>query len=293
MNIIRFSKKCMTDQSAAWRSVKLVSREFYGKFYWYLKPNQVLKHHLSTGGVLLLEPKHSFTECFYPGVDQYEPDIREALPCFLKPGDVFVDCGANIGYFSIIAGHIIGETGKVVAIEANPTTYKLLERNLEENNFGISIHCALNTCAGDVELFMPIAGGDVFSSLKKGGYVKGSVRSFKVKAKTLDDVIQEEQLNKVDVVKIDIEGAELDVLNSAPYILSTLRPIVITEYGTNTWTKFDATPEKLKELVQKYSYQIKLFDVQSKKLMPISEEVWLSHYKNLFLVPTEKIDKLG
>jgi FkbM family methyltransferase len=293
MNLFRFLKKCFTDRPAAWRSAKLVGRSFYGKFYWFFNPNKPLIHHLSMGGVLWLEPKHSFTHCFYPGVDQYEPEVREALRYLLKPGNTFIDCGANVGYFSIAAGQFVGQQGKIVAIEANPVTYNLLERNLQVNHLGIPIHCALTSQVGEVELFMPTDGGDVYSSLKEGGLVSGSsIQSFKVQGRTLDEVVKELNLSTVDLIKIDIEGAELDVLRSAPYLLSTLRPLVIMEYGTSTWIKFEATPKDLKELLQQYSYQIRLFDWQRKSLIPITEEVWSSPYANLVLVPMEKLGRL-
>ena len=290
MNILRFIKKVFTDPPAAWISAKLVARSFYGKLYWSINPDKPLFHQLSNGGVLLLEAKHSFTHCFYPGVDQYEPDVRAALQYFLKLGNVFLDCGANIGYFSVLANNIVGETGKVVSIEANPVTFSLLEANLKTNNFGIPVHCALTSESGEVELFMPTEGGDVYSSLLKGGLVAGeSIQSFKVLGRTLDNVVEDLSLSKVDVVKIDIEGAELDVLKSANCLLSNFRPVVITEYGTNTWPKFGATPEDLKNLAQVHSYQLRIFNLKSKNLIPITESTWLSGYANIILVPEERI----
>ncbi|HIK06680.1 MAG TPA: FkbM family methyltransferase [Trichormus sp. M33_DOE_039] len=235
MNIWRFIKKLFTDQEAAWLSAKLVARSFYGQWYWSLNPNKPLVHRLTEGGSLLLEPGHSFTHCFYPGVDTYEPDVRSALQYLLKPGNVFIDCGANIGYFSVLANTLVGKTGKVISIEANPITFNLLEKNLKLNNFGMPIHCALTTeSKQEVELFVPVE-GDVYSSLRKGGLVKGeSVQSFKVLGRTLDEIVKELGLSKVDVVKIDIEGGEINVLKSASYVLSSFRPVVIAEYGTNT-----------------------------------------------------------
>src|SRR5207253_4151635 len=102
-----------------------------------------LRYRLPGGGLLLLEAGHSFTYCFWPGVDQYEPDVRAALRHFLKPGSVFLDCGANIGYFSVLAGGLVGPTGRVISVEANPVTLQRLQRNLAVNGFGTAVHCAL------------------------------------------------------------------------------------------------------------------------------------------------------
>src|SRR5215467_8450810 len=118
MNIIRFLNKCVTNRPAAWRSAKLVVRSICGQLHWMVRPDAAVRYRIPSGGVLLLERKHSFTHCFWPDVDQYEPDVRAALLHFLKPGDVFLDCGANIGYFSVLAGHLVGPEGQVIAIEA-------------------------------------------------------------------------------------------------------------------------------------------------------------------------------
>jgi Met-10+ like-protein len=165
MNVIRFLKKCVMDRPAAWCSAKLVMRSIYGQLYWTFRPDAPIRYRIPSGGVLLLEPGHSFTQCFWPAVDQYEPDVCAALLHLLKPGDTFLDCGANIGYFSILAGHLVGAEGQVIAIEANPMTQPLLDRNLRLNGFGKIVRCALTSSTGELELFLPRA-GDVYSSLR-------------------------------------------------------------------------------------------------------------------------------
>jgi FkbM family methyltransferase len=288
MNLLRFLKKCVTDTPAAMRSLRVVARDYYGKLYWSLRPGTPLAYHLPTGGTLLLDHKHSFTGCFWPDVDHYEPEVRSFLQYALRPGDTFIDCGANVGYFSIQAGALVGSTGRVVAIEANPRTFKLLERNLQANRFGIPVHCALTSQPGEVELFMP-KDWDVFSSLRPEGLVEGqSDHSFKVTARTLDEVIDELKLKKVNVVKIDIEGGELDVLRSAPKLLADFRPSIITEYSINTWNIFGATHQELKELAQRFKYTLLLFDPLAQKLVSLSDEVWQSSYANVVMMPSER-----
>lgn len=288
MNLLRFLKRCLTDTPAALRSARVLARTYYGQLYWSLKPGVPLAYHLPTGGMLLLDHKHAFTGCFWPDVERYEPDVRTFLQCALKAGDTFIDCGANVGYFSVQSGALVGKSGKVIAIEANPRTFKLLERNLKANGFGIPLHCALTSQTGEVELFMP-QDWDVYSSLRAGGLVEGRAdESFKVMARTLDDVVRELALKRVDVVKIDIEGGELDVLRSAPNVLTNFRPLIITEYGINTWASFDATHTDLKELAAKFGYSLRLFDTQSRKLVPVREDVWQGTFANVVMMPLER-----
>ena len=289
MNVGRFLRKCVTDYPAAVRSAKLVARDYYGRWYWRLR-YEPLAYHLPTGGVLLLEPGHAFTGCFWPDVDRYEPEVCAFLRRVLKPGGTFIDCGANVGYFSIQAGALVGKSGTVVAIEANPETYTLLERNLRANHFGLPVHCALTSQPGEVELFVPGA-WDVYSSLRADGVVEGVVdHSYKVRARTLDDVINELNLSRVDLVKIDIEGGELDVLRSAPKLLNVLRPYIITEYGLNTWPAFEVTGDDLKQLVKEAGYSINRFSVKEQKLVSVTDEVWNENYINLVLIPKERTE---
>lgn len=288
MNLLRFLKKCVTDRRAAARSMRVFARTYYGQLYWSLKPGAPLAYHLPTGGTLLLDHKHAFTGCFWPDVEHYEPDVRTFLQHALRPGDTFIDCGANVGYFSVMAGALVGSKGKVVSVEANPQTFKLLERNLQSNQIGIPVHCALTSRVGEVELYMP-ENWDVFSSLKADGLVVGNADySFTVTARTLDDVVSELGLTKVDLVKIDIEGGEFDVLRSAPKLLSDFRPLVITEYSINTWASFGVTHRELKELAGKYKYSLRLFDDRTRKLVLIDDEIWQRSFANVVMIPEER-----
>jgi FkbM family methyltransferase len=285
LNLWRFLKKCATDQPAALRSAKIVARTYYGRWYWRRHAEAPLAYRLPTGGVLLLEPNHSFTNCFWPDVDHYEPDVRGILGYLLKPGDTFIDCGANVGYFSVQAGALVGEKGTVVSIEANPETFLLLKRNLEANGVGVPLNCALTSQSGEVELFMP-NDWDVYSSLRRGGLVQGdAIRSFKVKGRGLDDVVRELGLSSIKLVKVDVEGAELDVLGSATHLLRNLRPYFIVEYGMNTWPSFGVTSADLKKLAAEYDYSLRLFDPFEQRLIEVAEEVWQSAYVNIVLAP--------
>ena len=286
MDPLRFLRKCLTNPPAAWQSAKLVGRSFYGRAHWALRPQAPLRYRLASGGELLLEPGHSFTHCFWPGVDNYEPDVHSALLHFLKPGDTFVDCGSNIGYFSVLAGSVVGSDGCVIAVEANPVTHRLLERNLKLNRLGLAVHCALMAEPGEVELFVPQDGGDVYSSVHKGGLVRGeNVETIKVNGRTLDEMVASLGLDRVDVIKLDIEGAELSVLSSAKMVMRELRPVIICEYGTNTWPAFGATAEDLLKLLDECAYEVGVFEPVPSRVRLATMRDWEAPYINLVLRP--------
>jgi len=243
---------------------------------------------MKTGGTLLLEPGHSFTHCFWPAVDDYEPDVCEILYRVLRRGMTFVDCGANIGYFSILANDLVGPKGSVVSIEANPVTYELLQRNLKRNGHGQAVHLALTSKSGEVELFMPRE-GDVYSSLRTGGLVSSEgMLVFRIPGRKLDDVFSDFGIC-ADVVKIDIEGGELDVLRSSKGILEDQRPTIIMEYGINTWPVFGATASDLLKLLSCYGYTVRLMDISVGRFVKPGAKVWSLPYTNLLLFPEEKL----
>jgi FkbM family methyltransferase len=290
MNLFRFVKKCATDQTAAWRSAKLVMRSLRGRVHWCLQPTAPLRYRLPDGGVLLLEPGHSFTIGFWPAVDQYEPEVAAALHHYLKPGNTFIDAGANVGYFSVLAGRLVGPSGQVFSIEANPGTLLLLQRHLEINKFGNAIQAALGRENGKTILFEPkkgnCVGGDAYSSLRLGGLVQEEhAISYPVPARRLDTLLVEQGIKKVDVLKIDIEGGELDALEFAPCMLSEMRPVIIMEYGTNTWPSFGATKERLYQLLHKHNYRA--MDASANKTIDINDAAWGLPYVNFVLRPAE------
>jgi FkbM family methyltransferase len=138
---------------------------------------------------------------------------REEMDCLrehLKPGDTFLDAGANVGFYSMVASRLVGETGKVLAVEADPFNASRVVTNVEVNkmknvrviNFGLSdkaetLQLGLNTTGN--------RGGNSFLST--------SSDSVSVQCKTLTDVLLSEKVEKVDGAKMDIEGFEFKVLN--------------------------------------------------------------------------------
>ena len=100
----------------------------------------------------------------------------------------------------------------------------------------------------------------------------------------------QDALDRVNLVKIDIEGGELDVLRSAPETMMKFRPTWIVEYGVNTWPAFGATPEQLLELLRERRYAVRQFDPRAGRLFEPDASIWQSGYANLVLVPAEKLN---
>ncbi|MBX9700083.1 MAG: FkbM family methyltransferase, partial [Acetobacteraceae bacterium] len=136
----------------------------------------------------------------------WEHEIGQAMAALLRPGDVFIDAGANIGAHALQAARLVGPTGQVLAFEPNPGTRERLDANVALN--GASqvrvLPLALSDRAGTAELFPDEARNAGAASLRPR---PGSGAPVVVPTATLDSVLQEHGITgRVALVKIDVEG---------------------------------------------------------------------------------------
>lgn len=147
---------------------------------------------------------------------QWEPLITRHVRTSLRPGDVFVDVGANIGYYSLLAARATGSTGRVFSIEASPSIYNRLQRNINLN--GCTNVSATNAAASDVKGELPIFSAPVYNLGHSTTVQSLATREEMqlegvVPADTLEALVGVENLRKARIIKIDVEGAELSVLS--------------------------------------------------------------------------------
>ena len=123
----------------------------------------------------------------------------------LRVGDTFIDIGANIGYYTVVASKVVGDTGRVIAFEPDPVSFALLKRNVEENDCRnvTLLQKALSNSPGTLKLFL--------NESNKGAHRifdrSGELNFVEVEAMRLDDYL-EDHPGRVDLIKIDTEGAE-------------------------------------------------------------------------------------
>ena len=186
-------------------------------------------------------------EVYFTG--RYEPQETALVRQLLSPGDTFVDVGAHWGYFSLLAAERLGPTGRVVAIEADPRVFGVLERTCALNQLDrlTAVHAAVADGPGELTL----AGFDerqdnwglsrlvLDSEAGQGG--EDAATSYRVRAAALDDLLDEQGVGVVDLVKMDIEGAEALALRgmrrgreSGRYrrLLIELHPEALPAFGT-------------------------------------------------------------
>lgn len=163
---------------------------------------------------------------------EYEPETTAFLRRFLRPGDTFIDLGANIGYFSCLAA---AHGANVHAFEPNPSMVERLERTRDLNGFAERMRInpiAVASRDGSAEFHVsPQQANTGLSSLLPLPHLQGGA-VLKVPTVTLDTYCDRQRLAPIRLLKIDVEGAELQVLAGAGRVLSEWRPdAIICEMG--------------------------------------------------------------
>jgi len=154
----------------------------------------------------------------------YEPQETALLRALLPPGGSFVDVGANWGYFTLLALHLVGRSGRVLALEPDPRCFARLLRNLRHNHAESTLaeHCAAVDFPGRFHLraYDPAGGNFGVSRLVADGH---GVDVADVRGERLDDLLGRHALREVDVLKMDVEGAEWLALRGAAEAIAARR----------------------------------------------------------------------
>jgi FkbM family methyltransferase len=181
---------------------------------------------------MLLDPNDVVSRTIL-STGRWEPAVVQAIRRHLAPGGTLVDVGAHIGYHSLKAAAAVGPAGHVIAIEPNPGTVRLLRDNIRASSAtAIRVEpVACSNAEGTLELFAAAEANIGESSLARhtasgAGKIAGVYR---VPARTLDAIVKEAAVSRVDVIKIDVEGAEMLVLQGARETLARYRPALILE----------------------------------------------------------------
>ncbi|QFR94846.1 FkbM family methyltransferase [Streptomyces tsukubensis] len=155
---------------------------------------------------------------------EWEPHLTHWLRNRLRPGDTFVDVGANIGYFSVLAARLVGPSGRVVAVEASPEFHRRLLQHARLN--GCDNIRAVNTAVADSRRTLTFV---LASSRNMGAnsivpYEGPAESTFEAEALPLADVLRPEEIADARVIKIDVEGAEGSAMRGLLPVLDRLRP---------------------------------------------------------------------
>ncbi|OKH14623.1 FkbM family methyltransferase [[Limnothrix rosea] IAM M-220] len=184
-----------------------------------------------------------------------EENDKKIIRRLLKEGDSFFDIGANHGSFSILAGQVLGDSGKILAVEAQPRLATLVKKSLAANltcNFQVH-QVALGDRHGEIEFMIPVdssGSAGVFA----GHSATHDFQKLTVTLKPFDDLICADDFKPRGLMKLDIEGSEYFFLKGAEQTIRQLQPTIFLEINPGTLQASGVKIEQLKDLLIDYGY---------------------------------------
>lgn len=160
----------------------------------------------------------------------WEPPLTELLQAVLRPGDTFLDLGANLGYYSLLASPLVGTTGRVIAFEPLPAAADWFRRNLALNGYSNVelVEAAVGEQPGETTL-STFAGDALATASRFLAWREQAEQRVTVPMTTLNAFGLQRGLSGPMVVKMDVEGSEWNVVRGALGFLRTHRPLLVFE----------------------------------------------------------------
>lgn len=221
----------------------------------------------------------------------YEPAETTFVRNFLSDGMSFVDIGANIGWFTLNAAKAVGPTGRVLSFEPRADTYAALSRSLEDNDY-LSFCHAYNNAVGNAPGELLIGWhaqlgnpGGTWLLPQKGlqdAFVNSGAATQKTQVVTLDSVIGD---TRVDLIKIDVEGAEPLALGGATGVLKNQRPTILCEINPSLLQTVSQTDEEaFVRTIEGFGYECRLLALEGDIGRPFHERHEVSDYDMINVV---------
>ena len=231
--------------------------------------------------------EHMGSQIFWYG--SYSREVLRVLERLLSPGMVVIDAGANIGEISLFAARQVQPDGRVFSFEPVPDLAARLRRNAALNSFaGIEVvECGLGARAGQAEIFRPEApfrDGTLHAGLATLYAHAGRAESLgRIQLTTLDAFVQSRGLARVDLVKVDVEGAELPLLRGATSVLQRFSPWLILEIQEETSRAAGYTQQEILTFLEGFGYRFARLGGRG-RIEPLSA-VTLGEFQNVVAIP--------
>lgn len=201
----------------------------------------------------------------------YEPHVTGEIQRLLRPGHVFLDIGANVGYYTIMAGQLVGAQGHVIAFEPNLQNCELIHRSVAANGLtNVMLH---PYALAEARETLRLAVGEDSTRGRLLDKAAGQpldldVDVLPVEAVVLDDYLG--ALPQLDVVKMDIEGAEPRALRGMTQLVRQLRPVIVTDFSPYLIQETSRTaPESFVQALLDLDYQVRVLPASGEKLPPM------------------------
>ena len=215
----------------------------------------------------------------------YEGELFALMLKKLKRGDTFLDIGAHVGFFSMIAAKLVGDEGEVYSFEMNPDNYSMLVMNAGLNNFmNIRPHnWAISNDSGPVQFWVnqDNDGGHSLWDCGKHSFNEKSRVSPQKMASYSIALDHYDSLGRVHFIKMDVEGAEVLALNGMIELLKKNLPIVALEINNFGLAQMGHSYQDIRVLMNKIGYRCWLIEGGDPREIPMDEEPKFEHVYNL------------
>lgn len=203
----------------------------------------------------------------------YEYKKMNLFKKFVEPGMTILDIGVNKGYFSLLSAKIMNDKGKILSFEPSPENCYWIKESIAANGYkSIKLfQIALFNKNGEMKLFMSEKSGHHSLVRNKG------LGSINVPTMKLDDIITEQKIGKIDLIKIDVEGAEIQVLEGSFKLLAQQSPKLLIDIHI-------IDRKKLFRMLENFGF--KLFDYSTGEFVRINEKEFTS--KKIWEIYAEK-----
>ncbi len=203
----------------------------------------------------------------YESVDAY-------LFCrLLRPGMTILDVGGNLGQYSLLSATAVGAQGSVHSFEPVPSNFERLSRNIRNNgleNVHLNQAAAWNE-ATTLTLELPSDSRDNAGSFQVSNPSGTTSGGFEAKSIRLDDYVREQALGRVDLVKMDIEGAEVHALEGATEMIRRDHPLILMEVNRPALEALGSSPSRLMEIVRTHGYRAWHIATEPSRCRPLDD----------------------
>ncbi|MGY5151490.1 MAG: FkbM family methyltransferase [Candidatus Nitrosopumilus sp. bin_6a] len=288
MNLKKISGKIFKKSVTKFTGYGIGNNKAVSYVFNYLKSNLKNDFVEIDGNKLFLDKNDSLNLSINEIYEEFETDLVKKE---VHKGDVVVDIGANIGYYTIMFAKLVGNSGKVFAFEPDPTNYELLKKNIEINGF-TNVILEQKALSDNPEKMMLSLNNENTAGHHLDFKNENSINSIEVDVLSLDDYFSDKNI-EINFIKMDVEGAESNVIKGMSNTLKTSKNLkMMVEYNPFAIKQLGLMPESYLDLLIKNNFLLYDVDERTRTLTKTQKHDLLKKYDklytNLFCIKAEK-----